>query len=323
MPWWRSGFVAWCWRVDLLLLDCHDDVGAAAKRTARAPPSDVVMSPPPLAISPGSVTGFFLPQFRPSPDETCSLGFALNLDEGVTAAVAPAAAHQVFLNGRPIDLPPVREVLDALAPEPVAVHLETPLPLGCGFGVSAAAALSTAFALDRRFGLSRSRAELGMTAHRAEVKHRTGIGDVAAQLCGGAVYRRCRTGPFDCVRLDTVPQGTLYYRSFGPLDTRAALGSAALARRLAEAGRRAVDWLEGHRAAATLDALLDRSLEFAEETGLLTHPQVQDAIRNVRALGGRATMIMLGQSVLATLPAADGAGWKRCGIDLYGTRCLP
>jgi pantoate kinase len=281
------------------------------------------MSPAPLATSPGSVTGFFLPQIRPSSDETCSLGFALNLDEGVVAAVAPAAAHQAFLNGRPIDLPPVREVLDVLAPEPTAVHLDTPLPLGCGFGVSAAAALSTAFALDRRFGLGRTRTELGMVAHRAEVRHRTGIGDVASQLCGGAVYRRCRTGPFDCVRLDTVPQCPLYYRSFGPLATRDILGSAVLARRLAEAGRRAVDWLDGHWTKATLDTLLDHSLEFAEETGLLTHPQVCEAIRQVRALGGRATMIMLGQSVLATLPADDGAGWTHCGLDLYGTRYLP
>jgi pantoate kinase len=280
-----------------------------------------VTSPPPLAVSPGSVTGFFLPQLRPSPDETYSLGFALNLDQGVTAAVSPAPVHEVFLNGRPIDLPPVREVLAALAPEPVAVHLETPLPLGCGFGVSAASALSTAFALDHRFGLGRTRTELGMVAHRAEVTHRTGIGDVASQLCGGAVYRRCRTGPFDCVRLDTVVPRALYYRSFGPLATRAILGSAPLARRLAEAGRRAVDWLDGHWTDVTLDALLDRSLEFAEETGLLTHPLVCEAIRRVRAAGGRATMIMLGQSVLATLPADDG--WTRCGIDRNGTRHLP
>jgi pantoate kinase len=281
------------------------------------------MGPTPLATSPGSVTGFFLPQLRPSPDETCSLGFALNLDEGVSAAVVPAAAHQVLLNGQPLDLPPVREVLDELAPEPVAVHLETPLPLGCGFGVSAAGALSTAFALDRRFGLGRARADLGMTAHRAEVRHRTGIGDVAAQLCGGAVYRRCRTGPLDCMRLDAVPQSALYYRSFGPLATKAVLGSAPLARRLAEAGRRAVDWLEQHRAEATLGALLDRSLEFAEETGLLTHPLVRSAIYEVRALGGRATMIMLGHSVLAALPPAEGSGWTRCGLDLQGTRLLP
>jgi pantoate kinase len=281
------------------------------------------MTPSPLAISPGSVTGFFLPQLRPSPDETCSLGFALNLNQGVTAAVAPAAAHQVFLNGKSIDLPPVREVLDSLAPEPVAVHLETPLPLGCGFGVSAASALSVAFALNRRFGLGRICEELGMVAHRAEVKHRTGLGDVPSQLCGGVVYRRCRSGPFDCVRLDVQAPAALCYRSFGPLPTGAILGSASIAPRLAEAGRRAVDWLDMRQAETTLDDLLDRSLAFAEETGLLTNPLARGAIDQVRALGGRATMIMLGQSVLATRPGDDDPAWTHCGIDPDGTRLLP
>jgi pantoate kinase len=277
----------------------------------------------PLAISPGSVTGFFLPRLRPAPEETSSQGFALNLDQGVTAALAAAASHQVFLNGQPIDLPPVREVLDLLASEPAAVHLETPLPLGCGFGVSAASAISTAFALNRRFGLGCTREELGMAAHRAEVRHRTGIGDVAAQLCGGAVYRRCRTGPFDCVRLVGIAPAVLYYRSFGPLPTGAILGSATMARRLADAGARAVGWLEEHQAGVTLDALLDRSLEFAEECSLLTHPLVRGAIAEVRGLGGRAAMIMLGQSVLATRPGADASAWTRCGIDPNGTRQLP
>src|SRR5438874_1344016 len=107
------------------------------------------MIPTPIAFSPGSVTGFFLPCLRPSPSETDSRGFAINLDEGVTAAVRPAASHRILLNGRPLDLPPALQVLEELAPEPVAAHLETTLPLGCGFGVSASGALSTAFALDR------------------------------------------------------------------------------------------------------------------------------------------------------------------------------
>jgi pantoate kinase len=276
----------------------------------------------PMAISPGSVTGFFLPLLHSAPEKTCSLGFALNLDRGVAARVCPAASHRIFLNGQQLVLPAVVRVLAELAPEPVAVHLETSLPLGCGFGVSAAAALSTAFALERCYALGRERLNLGMVAHRAEVMSRTGIGDVAAQLCGGAVFRRCRTGPFDCVRIDTMP-AALYYRSFGPLSTSSILDSPTVARRLATAGRRAVRWLESHLADATLETLLDRSLEFAEESGLLTQPPVRDAIERVHALGGRATMIMLGQSVLATLPPDDSADWTRCGIDVQGTRELP
>jgi pantoate kinase len=276
-----------------------------------------------MAFSPGSVTGFFVPRFGPSPAETTSPGFAINLDRGVTAAVRPAPAPRVLLNGRPIELGPVRQVLNELAPEPVAVALETGLPIGSGFGVSAAAALGAAFAIDRRYGLGRGREALGLVAHGAEIRHRTGVGDVASQLCGGVVYRRCRSGPFDCLRLDRVAPPALYFRSFGPLSTSAVLGSAPLATALAAAGTRAIAWLEEHLDSLTMDALIDRSLQFAEESGLLTGPAVRGAIDRVRALGGHATMIMIGQSVLATLPDDDRDSWTPCGVDREGTRFLP
>ena len=146
----------------------------------------------PSAFSPGSVTCFFSPVVHESAEKTCSRGVAINLSHGVVAALRPATSILTTLNGRPIDLPPVRHVVETLAPEPVALQFETALPLGCGFGVSAACALTAAFAIARRYDLPSSRTELGMAAHVAEVVHRTGYGDVASQLCGGFVYRRCQ-----------------------------------------------------------------------------------------------------------------------------------
>jgi len=276
----------------------------------------------PTAFSPGSFTGFFLPEYGPTPAATVSRGLSFCLEHGVAAAARPTDSFRVVLNGTAIEIPPVVQVAAALAPEPVAVELETPLPLGCGFGVSAAAALATALAIDRRYDLGRPREQLGMAAHAAEVGHRTGIGDVAAQLAGGIVFRRGRTGPFDTHRLDHLGAPALFYRSFGPLSTRDVLRSPAFSAAIAAAGARAIAWLEPRLADVTLAELLDRSLEFAGETGLLTDPQVTDAIRRVRDAGGSATMVMLGQSVLATA-AGDGEGWVGCRIDARGARLIP
>jgi pantoate kinase len=276
----------------------------------------------PLAFSPGSITGFFVPTFGPTPLETVSRGLSFCVEPGVSAAIAAAPDYRILLNDRPIELPPVLHVLRALAPEPVAVHLQTPLPLGCGFGVSAAAALSTSLTLNQYFGLKLRREELGRLAHTAEVTHRTGIGDVAAQLCGGIVYRRCATGPFDCVRLN-VQASELYFRSFGPLSTRAVLTSEPTAAAIVAAGTKAVAWLEAHLAEATVDSLLDRARQFAEETGLLTDPEVRAAMDAVVAADGSATMVMLGQAVLATVPAPVPALWTPCKIDHHGARLLP
>src|SRR5271154_276026 len=125
--------------------------------------------PTPLAFSPGSVTCFFVPNVGTGLEDTSSAGCGICISDGVTAAVRPGASVQVFFNGRPIDFPPVRGVIGQLAPEAVEVFLETPVPLGCGFGISAASSLTTAFALDRRFSLGKSRWQLGEIALRAEI----------------------------------------------------------------------------------------------------------------------------------------------------------
>ena len=281
------------------------------------------MIPTPIAFSPGSVTGFFVPTFRPIPAETTSRGLAFCLGHGVTAAVQPSFCHRVLLNGNPIDLACVVQVLVDLAPEPVTVHLESALPLGCGFGVSAAGALGTAFALNRRFDLGRSREDLAMIAHSAEVMHRTGIGDVAAQVRGGIVFRHCRTGPLDGLRLERDYTFPLYYRCFGALSTRAVLNSAMRVAAIVDAGNRAIAWLETHLKTATIPALLYRSRVFVEESGLLTHPGVRTAIREGSPAGGSATMVVLGEAVLATAPGVPAEEWTPCMIDPQGARVLP
>jgi pantoate kinase len=276
----------------------------------------------PSAFSPGSVTCFFSPVVHESAEKTCSRGVAINLSHGVVAALRPAASILTTLNGRPIDLPPVRHVVSTLAPEPVAVQFETALPLGCGFGVSAACALTAAFAIARRYDLPSSRTELGMAAHVAEVVHRTGYGDVASQLCGGFVYRRCQDGPLDSVRL-SIPEGPLYYRMFGALTTALILGSASKLAVIVQEGQQALQWVEDNLEHLTVDSVLTRSLDFAQATGLLTDQRVATTIEEVRAAGGSATMVMLGHSVLSTVPAGSPAHWAAAGVDTAGTRWLP
>jgi len=278
-------------------------------------------SPSPLAFSPGSATCFFRPTLGDTPLATYSRGCAINLEHGVTAAVSPAGSMRVLLNGRAVTIEPVKTVLDALAPEPVCVSFETPLPLGCGFGVSAACCLTAAFAIARRYDLAHTRTELGLLAHGAEVTHRTGFGDVNSQLCGGVVLRSCRRGPLDAERLSSAPD-TLYYTATGEIRTASVLSDPLSLLAIAKAGDDAMHWLEGNRENVSVDAILDRAVTFSEAAGLLTSARVRTAIDGVRRAGGHAMMIMLGQSVLATQPAGDGP-WTACRIDAEGTRYLP
>jgi pantoate kinase len=240
----------------------------------------------------------------------------------VTAALQPAPSAGILLNGKSVEMAPVRSVLEAIAPEPVLLQFETRLPLGCGFGVSAACCLTAAFAISRRYDLGLSRGELGLLAHEAEVIHRTGLGDVAAQLCGGIVNRTCRQGPLDAERLP-LPPGPLYYRVYSAIRTSEVLNNPTTVKKIAEEGDNAIDWLQHHLSDLTLKDLLSRSLQFVKKVGLLTNENVRRAIELVHTAGGQATMIMLGESVLATCPCGDGGEWTRSEVNETGTRWLP
>ena len=274
-----------------------------------------------VAFSPGSVTCFFSPSIGSSSATTYSKGCAITVKQGVTASVEAASSTQVFLNGSITNIAPLENVIQKLATEPIKVSLETPLPLGCGFGLSAASCLSVAFAIAKLFHLNLSRQELGMIAHDAEVTYRTGLGDVSSQLCGGVVYRRCEQGPLDSQRLFIKTQ-PIYFRVFDELETASTLNNAAIMQALAEKGNKANQWLLDNIDKLTLDNLLACARTFAEETKLLTNAAVRNCVQDVLSAGGQATMIMLGQGVLSTLPVGDLSQWIQSEIDEQGTRYL-
>jgi len=271
------------------------------------------------AFSPGSVTCFFSPSIGTSPSTTYSKGCAITLKQGVRATVQKASSTQTSFNDSIRSIPPVDYVIQKLAPEPVAVSFETPLPLGCGFGLSAACCLSSAFAIAKLFDLGLSRTELGMVAHEGEVAYRTGLGDVSSQLCGGVVYRQCINGPLDSQRLVIKPQ-PIYFRIFDELETAGTLNNATIMQALAKEGSKANEWLLDNMDELTLDKLLSCARKFAEETKLLTNASVVDCVQEVLAAGGQATMIMLGQGVLSTIAIGDSNQWIKSEIDEYGTR---
>ena len=68
-----------------------------------------------------------------------------------------------------------------------SVVTESVLPIGAGFGLSAAALLATLTALNRLYCLEMDAEQIAEIAHAAEVAHRTGLGDVAACQGGGRV----------------------------------------------------------------------------------------------------------------------------------------
>ena len=71
----------------------------------------------------------------------------------------------------------------------VIINQDIQVPIGCGFGTSAASALGTAISINELFDLGLSLEECGKYAHLAEVELGTGLGDVIGELSRGIVLR--------------------------------------------------------------------------------------------------------------------------------------
>jgi pantoate kinase len=241
-----------------------------------------------------------------------SLGVGFTLEDGVVARVSRlgegesnqpdlvAARSEILVDGEPWEFATVRQVVGRLAPAPVRVELRADLPFGCGFGMSGASALATAYALGELFGLALDTRALAMVAHDAEVDNATGRGDVGGQFNGGFMVKTRVGAPLDVEWLP-IGETPVWCRIFGPISTRDVLRDAATMARVNAAGRAALDQL---RACSNvdLDRLLALSRQFAQDSGLLTSARVRSAIADALAAGGQASMVMLGEAVVSSVP---------------------
>ena len=148
------------------------------------------------AFCPGHVTAFFEVHEDPNPRAKGSRGAGLCLSLGVRTVArvrdAPRPSIDVIVNDRRQKAEVTQRVIEKLVGSrslQVKVLSETPLPVSQGFGVSAAAALSTALALDDALGQGVPRNELVAIAHETEVECGTGLGDVVPASLGGMDLR--------------------------------------------------------------------------------------------------------------------------------------
>ena len=235
------------------------------------------------ATAPGSVTTIFVPQ-----GGEASLGVSFATADGVRATVRPASDTVIVLDGVLASVAPVTGVLGRLGTS-AAVELDTEMPIGCGFGISGAATLATALAVNEMRGLGYDRARLVEAAHRAEVAAGTGLGDVFIQDRGGLVWDQG-----DGLRRAS-SSARVQYASFGDIATADVLGDEQALQRVESVGREVLSSLDPREGLASL---FEASWAFARRTGLASD-QVEAVVSDVEKEGGTATMAMVGETVLA------------------------
>lgn len=195
------------------------------------------------------------------------------------------------------------------------------LPMGSGFGMSAAGALSATVALAELLGLPRQLAF--EAAHRAEIANHSGLGDVAGLMAGGIEVRKREGLPpvGEAVRL--ADEMDIVACVVGPrMSTAAVLRGEddLLPRTGKECHRRLLE-------EPTVEHFLRLCRGFAERSGIITEP-VRKALNALDGLGP-CSMVMLGNTVFATgnldaqekVLKAFGRTY-RLSLDLEGPRVI-
>jgi len=250
-----------------------------------------------VAFCPGHISGYFKRVVGDTVATTGSIGAGIVISEGVTATVEPADRISICIKRRSSP----KTSFDAFSGSPLLEHVmehlnvtasvitECTLPIGAGFGLSAAALLATLTALNHLVDRGMNAEEIAQCAHAAEVAHRTGLGDVAACQGGGRVIR---SGPGIhglIERRFDVPE-PLYAVSFGPIHTPDILGSSAQIERISSAFP--------NNTPENIEDFFLLSHHFAARSGLMTQ-EVKQVIRHCDAAGVLSSMTMLGNGVFA------------------------
>ncbi len=253
------------------------------------------------AFSPGHVTCFFRPVSSLDPLSAGSVGAGIRINLGTTVTVKFASGKPVTeIDGVTVEGRIVRRVVETLdSDNKYDITVEHDLPVGQGFGMSAADAVAAALCTCHLTGKDMS--EGFRAAHTADLLEGGGRGDVAGIMCRCRQPVRTVAGipPFGKVRDSFVPIERITLFTLGPpIDTKSVLSDRDIVSKIRKAGAKAA---ENYLKDISLKTLFDISNKFSEAAGL-RNDEINDAIKILKDKRHMAAMCMLGNSMFTTAP---------------------
>jgi len=261
------------------------------------------------AFSPAGISSFFeicdqTPDGKPIVDleRVGARGGGFGLEKGVLTEVnvdeSETTSIRVLINGEDFPKAETTKIVAKTLLQKVnkkcavTVRHRVEVPIGAGFGSSAAGALGTAFALSEALGIHLTYNQLGRIAHVAEVKCRTGLGTVGPLLLGGCIIT-VEPGAPGYALIDRIPitaEHWIVAGVFKPWPTKEVLASPEKRKRVNKWGRKTVDAI---LAEPSLENFLRASKEFAVKTGLAT-----ERVKRLMTLAEKAGAIGVAQNMV-------------------------
>jgi len=262
-----------------------------------------------VAFSPAHITGFFKAELdeKQSPEFQGSLGAGFSIQSGVTTAVeieeSDYTDFKIKVTGYQSDNTQVsefviREFLKNIKGNYfLNIHHEIKVPVGYGFGCSAAVALSLAFALNQAFGTGFSNEHLGRIAHVAEVCCQTGLGDVLASYHGGFEIRVKGGAPgIGSIRKISTKSYFAIMICFAPISTKQFMRERMSS--INGLGGKMVNKLVQSE---DINEFHDSSIEFANYVNIIT-PKMKIVIDDLQKNGIKCGVALFGETIFTLVP---------------------
>ena len=255
---------------------------------------------------PSHITGFFSIFDNPNPLKKGSRGAGIVLDKGVKTTIKEnnlSNENIVKINGKIDEYNSVitYEVLNLLKKSfnfdtPLIINHEIDLPIGCGFGTSAAFALATSMATSKLLELPLNFNQVAGIAHCVEVNLGTGLGDLIAEANGGIVLR-LKEGPPGYGEIKKITDDSLYVISkvVGDIDTSSVIENPDYIKKINSAGEGMLNILNKD---FNPENFMRLSYEFAKKTSLISD-EVQEIINTLNNETIGSSMAMMGNTAFA------------------------
>lgn len=264
---------------------------------------------------PSHITGFFEILDNENPLKKGSRGAGVVMDKGVVTKVKiiDGMGLEIRVNGKndPRNASITEKTLEILKnnfdleDRKIKIEHDVQVPIGAGFGTSAAFAIGTSMGISKILDLPLTFNKAGQFAHLAEVEMKSGLGDVIGEISGGIVLRTKGGAPgvgiTDKIVLND-PEGLFVIsKTFGEINTADIIEDPYHKRRINEMGRNLLQELIKDPKPRKF---MELSRNFAENTGLMSS-EVKETVEILENETIGASMAMLGNTAFAISKSKD------------------
>lgn len=264
---------------------------------------------------PSHITGFFEIIDNQNLLKKGSRGAGIVMDKGVITKtkISDGNGIKIKINGQndPRNATITEKTIEIIKREynldnkKIMIKHDVDVPIGAGFGTSAAFALGTALGISNILKLPLTFNAAAQIAHIAEVEMKSGLGDVIGEISGGMVLRLKEGAPgigsTDKILLNESEELFIISKTLGEIKTADIIEDPVCKERINSIGRNLLLKLIKY---PQPENLMNLSKKFAEKTGLMSS-EVSEIVKILEEETVGASMAMLGNTAFAISKSPD------------------